>query len=68
MIHKCGKLIEDAGAAYDRKDHLDSIRMITQQGVVFDWSTNSVQLMFRISNSEEKSNSSMIIAYKYLQI
>lgn len=37
-------LIEDASAAYDRKDHLDSIRMITQQGAIFGWSTGSAQL------------------------
>lgn len=30
-------LITDASAAYDRRDHEDSIRMITQQGAIFGW-------------------------------
>lgn len=41
-------LVTDGSAAYDRRDHLDSIRMITQQGAIFGWATESDKLLEKI--------------------
>lgn len=37
-------MIEDACAAYDRNDHLASIKMINQQGAIFGWTTPAEEL------------------------
>lgn len=34
-------LVDDASAAYDRKDHLASLKMITQQGAIFGWAAKT---------------------------
>jgi nicotinamidase-related amidase len=38
-------LLEDCSAAFDPKDHEDSIRMIHQQGAIFGWTTESENLL-----------------------
>ena len=38
-------LLEDCSAAFDPKDHQDSIRMIHQQGAIFGWTTESQNLL-----------------------
>ncbi|WP_067839249.1 cysteine hydrolase family protein [Amphibacillus sediminis] len=37
-------MLEDCCAAFDTKDHDDSIRMINQQGGIFGWTTRSASL------------------------
>ena len=45
-------LLEDCSAAFDPKDHQDSIRMIHQQGAIFGWTTTSDQLLTAINSGE----------------
>ncbi|MFB1050964.1 cysteine hydrolase family protein [Paraliobacillus sp. JSM ZJ581] len=38
-------MLEDCCAAFDEKDHEDSIRMINQQGGIFGWTTPSTNVL-----------------------
>lgn len=38
-------MLEDCCAAFDQKDHEDSIRMINQQGGIFGWTAPSVNIL-----------------------
>ena len=42
-------MLEDCCAAFDPKDHEDSIRMINQQGGIFGWTTPSSYLLEALS-------------------
>ncbi|WP_085558546.1 cysteine hydrolase family protein [Carnobacterium iners] len=42
-------MLEDCCAAFDKKDHEDSIRMINQQGGIFGWTTESKNLLEAIN-------------------
>jgi nicotinamidase-related amidase len=42
-------MLEDCCAAFDKKDHDDSIRMINQQGGIFGWTTESKNLLEAIN-------------------
>ena len=42
-------LLEDCCAAFDSKDHEDSIRMINQQGGIFGWTTPSINFLDSMS-------------------
>lgn len=42
-------MLEDCCAAFDKKDHEDSIRMINQQGGIFGWTTPSDQLLSELN-------------------
>ena len=42
-------MLEDCCAAFDKKDHEDSIRMINQQGGIFGWTTESKNLLDAIN-------------------
>lgn len=46
-------LLEDCSAAFDIKDHEDSIRMITQQGAIFGWATSSDKVL-KVLDEEKK--------------
>ncbi|MFA1820876.1 cysteine hydrolase family protein [Virgibacillus oceani] len=43
-------LLEDCSAAFDPKDHEDSIRMIHQQGAIFGWTAPSKNLLEALKN------------------
>ncbi len=38
-------LVDDASAAYDREDHLASLKMITQQGAIFGWTADTAEVL-----------------------
>ncbi|SES28604.1 cysteine hydrolase family protein [Salisediminibacterium halotolerans] len=46
-------LLEDCSAAFDKRDHEDSIRMIHQQGAIFGWTSTSEELITAIKSSSE---------------
>lgn len=46
-------MLEDCCAAFDIKDHEDSIRMINQQGGIFGWTTHSSNLLKTLDNKEK---------------
>jgi len=43
-------MLEDCCAAFDKKDHDDSIRMINQQGGIFGWTTPSENLLSELNS------------------